>query len=76
MAKRHEPPIQSEEIRETIRQADEHHEVWMALCEAQGSVKTHLPAIAFDEYGEMPDETRMVYDPESHSIVVDLPEPE
>lgn len=70
-----EPPLQSAQARQLIRSQGRVHEREVAIVDNGGSYRTSLMQIAMDCYQEIPDTYTQRYDPESHRIIIDLPEP-
>ena len=66
------------EIRALRRGAFDDPDITLTWTVRERDVRMTIPKVALDEYDEIPDspEIPVHYDPEEHTLVFDLPDPE
>lgn len=69
---------QCSELRKLRREAFDGPDVTLTWTVRARDVRMTVPKIVLDEYDEIPDspEIPVRYDPDDHTLVIDLPDPE
>jgi len=75
MAQHNDPPIQSEKVREILRESNRYPTKEMSIWSGDGSFITAMMKTALDEYDEPPTKATQYYDADTHTLIIDLPDP-